>query len=140
MNARNPESGEPRGSWKSYFRFCGKIVFFILADFKLIDQPMQVSSRHAQAARTLHFVPAMFAQGPKNEPAFELADFPFIRTVDDHGRIGTDKCLVFVSVAANPQRQIGDVHGLSLGQNDGALHGIFELPDVARPGIFLERK
>ena len=117
-----------------------KIVFFVLTYFKLIDQPVQISARHTQAARALHFIPPVLVERPKNEPALELADFHFIRAIDAHRFIGTAEHFRFMRILADIQGKMANIHGLSFRQHGGALHGIFEFPDIPRPRILLERK
>ena len=104
IQARSPALGDLLGSWKSVFQVCEKIVFFELANFKLIDEPVEISARHAQASRAFHFVPAKLAESAKNEPALELADFALVGTVGGHAGLGAAECFRFMGILADIQR------------------------------------
>src|SRR5580765_7290155 len=82
IGARNPALRDSLGTWKFFFHVRDEIVFFVLADFKLINEAVQISARHTQTAGALHLVPAILAQSAQNEPALKLADLGFIRSVD----------------------------------------------------------
>src|ERR1700742_3225348 len=62
----------PLGSW----------IAFAFLNSKLIDQPMQISTRNAQRSRAFRFAPAAFAQCAQDQRALEAPHFIFVRPAE----------------------------------------------------------
>src|ERR1700751_637551 len=109
-------------------RIHSHISFIGRPQFELVDQPVQIAASDAQSPRTLRLAPAALLECSQKKPAFELPDLILV---------GAHNAKL-IGVLANSRGKLAHLDGLTLGQHNGALHGILKFPNVTWPRIFLE--
>src|SRR5208282_1147494 len=102
--------------------------FVRFADIELVDQPVQVSTSDTEHTRAFGLPPAAFAQSSNQQPALELANLFFVPAVESRR----------LRYAVDRRRQVADLNGFALRKDNGPLHCVLELADVARPAVFLQ--